>query len=43
MNSLFNTNMKTTSKPIIYQIECDCKATYNGETKVGIHKKNGTT
>ncbi|CAF0966041.1 unnamed protein product [Rotaria sordida] len=34
MNSLFNNNIKPTSKSIIYQIECNCSAIYNGETKV---------
>ena len=34
--SLVTTNNKPQPKSVIYQIDCECGATYNGETKVGL-------
>ena len=36
ISSLVNNKIKPTSKPIVYQIECQCNTIYNGETKVGM-------
>lgn len=36
LNSLVTSNIKSQSKSVIYQIECDCGSIYNGETKVGL-------
>ena len=37
--SSFNSIIRPISKSIIYQIECNCKVLYNGETKVGPSKR----
>jgi predicted GIY-YIG superfamily endonuclease len=39
INSSLNSNIKSKSKSIIYQMECNCNAIYNGETKVGLEKR----
>jgi hypothetical protein len=41
LKSLVTSNMKPQSKSIVYQIDCDCGAVYNGETKVGLKNRMG--
>ena len=39
LNSLIYSNMKPQSKSVVYQMDCECGASYNGETKVGLKKR----
>jgi len=36
LKSLITSNMKHQTKSIVYQINCQCDAIYNGETKIGL-------
>ncbi|CAF3773704.1 unnamed protein product [Rotaria sordida] len=36
LKSLVTLNIKPQSKSIVYQMNCNCSAIYNGETKVGL-------
>jgi uncharacterized FlaG/YvyC family protein len=40
LNSLVTSTIKPQSKSVIYQIECECGSTYNGETKVGLRNRS---
>ena len=39
LNFLVCSNMKPQSKSVVYQMDCECGASYNGETKVGLKKR----
>jgi hypothetical protein len=43
LQTYLNHTMKTPSKSIVYQVQCDCNPPkiYNGETKVGLKKRMG--
>ena len=39
LKSLTTTNSKPQPKSVVYQINCQCGAIYNGETKVGLSSR----
>ena len=39
LKSLTTTNIKPQPKSVVYQINCQCGAIYNGETKVGLSSR----
>ena len=43
LNSLVCSNMKPQPKSVVYQMDCECGASYNGETKVGLKKEQNNT